>query len=398
MKTQRHILVLNSGSSSFKFSLYEFDSLTSVVHGAVSALGTEDASISLVSENKTKEHRIRRADHREAIEQLLDLLEHQGFPLDQVAAAGHRVVHGGERFHSSVIIDDHVIEGIRTCIPLAPLHNPANLQGIEVLYGLRPDLVQVAVFDTAFHQTLPEKAFLYALPLDLYRQHQVRRYGFHGTSHRYVSQRVVDALQLSTENHQLLVAHLGNGCSATAIINGRSVDTTMGLTPLEGMMMGTRSGDVDPGLHQYLHQQLGWDLATITQKLNKESGLAGVSGISHDMRKVYAQALRGNAQAKLAFELFCFRAAKAIGALAVSLSRIDALVFTGGIGEHHPETRSAILKHLTVFGFQVDETHNAVHGTNNDGIISVKDATCAMVVPTDEEKMIAQDCQKLVSD
>lgn len=399
MKDTQYILVFNSGSSSFKFALFQLDELNSVISGSASCLNTESAIIELRDSGQAKEKRLPGADHRMAIDQLLSLLaEEFNASLTQIAVAGHRVVHGGEYFHSSVLIDENVIASIRECVALAPLHNPASLVGIEALRQLQPALPQVAVFDTAFHQTLPKKAFLYALPYELYHQHRVRRYGFHGTSHRYVSQRAVAELKLPIDDHQLLVAHLGNGCSATAIVNGKSVDTTMGLTPLEGLVMGTRSGDVDPGLHHYLHDQLGWDLQTTTEMLNKKSGLLGVSGVSHDMRSVFEQASRGHVRAKQAFELFCFRAAKALAALAASLTRIDALIFTGGIGEHHSESRAEILRQLHILGFRLDEQRNRRHGRGTQGIISTAESVCAMVIPTDEERMIAEDCKVLLAD
>ncbi len=390
------IMVFNSGSSSFKFSLFSVDE-TLLLHGIADKLGHDDAYIEL-RRGKDRQHvAITGATHRQAISKLIDILPTFDIQFRDIAIVGHRVVHGGEKFSRSVLIDDQVREQIATCNSLAPLHNPKNLLGIEIMQDLSPELPQVAVFDTAFHQTLPQNAFLYAIPWNLYQQLGVRRYGFHGTSHRYVAQSAMDQLALDRDDSQLLTAHLGNGCSACAIVNGRSVDTTMGLTPLEGLMMGTRSGDVDPSLHEFLQERLDWSTARTTEMLNHESGLLGLSQKSNDMRTVYAAALAGDQQCKLAFDVFCFRVARQLSALAVSLQRIDALVFTGGIGENHAPTRAAVIQQMSLFGFKLDSAGNAEHGRNRRGLITTPDSTRACVVKTDEELMIARDCIQLLA-
>ncbi|MCB0033201.1 MAG: acetate/propionate family kinase, partial [Anaerolineales bacterium] len=273
----------------------------------------------------------------------------------------------------------------------APLHNPANVLGIKTAQALFPDTPQVAVFDTAFHQTLPSHAYLYAIPYELYEEQAVRRYGFHGTSHRYVTQKAAELLGQPYNELALISAHLGNGCSATAVLDGRSIDTTLGLTPLEGLVMGTRSGDVDPSLHQFLRDTVGYDLDQTTTMLNKQSGLLGLSGLSNDMRTLIEAAAHGHERAQLALNVFVYRLAKAIGALAVPLGRIDALIFTGGIGEHAALIRQWVIEQLTIFGFELDKSLNKIHGQGNSGIITAPNSPVAMVIPTDEEVMIARD-------
>lgn len=390
------VMVFNSGSSSFKFSLFSTDEML-LLNGIADKLGHDDAYIEIRGSNNSHRVAVAGATHRQAIAKLIDMLPRFNIEFRDIAIVGHRVVHGGERFSGSVLIDKKILGQIAGCNSLAPLHNPKNVLGIEIMQDLSPGLAQVAVFDTAFHQTLPETAFLYAVPWKLYKQLGVRRYGFHGTSHRFVSHSAVDQLQLDPNDSQLLTAHLGNGCSACAIVNGRSVDTTMGLTPLEGLMMGTRSGDVDPSLHEFLHERLDWSPARTTKMLNRESGLLGLSQKSNDMRTVYAAALEGDQQCKLAFDVFCFRVARQLGALAVSLQRIDALVFTGGIGENHAPTRAAIIQQMSLFGFELDSAGNAEHGKNRRSLITTPDSTRACVVNTDEELMIARDCIHLLA-
>ncbi|WP_075187791.1 acetate/propionate family kinase [Teredinibacter haidensis] len=398
----QYVLVFNSGSSSFKFSLFSTDSTaaleqTPLLNGLAERLNTPEAAMRLVAADGSRQDLNFPADHQKAIETLVEKMPEFGLNFADVAVVGHRVVHGGERFSESVLICDKAMEDMRACSELAPLHNPANILGIELIRELYPELPQVAVFDTAFHQTLPRKAFLYPIPYSLYRDHGIRRYGFHGTSHRYVSETAIKQLELSEDDNQLLVAHLGNGCSATAVVNGKSVDTTMGLTPLEGLVMGTRSGDVDPSLHQYLQETLGWSLSKITDMLNRESGLLGLSELSNDMRTLYTAAEDEDHEgAALAIEVFCFRLARQLAALATSLTRIDALVFTGGIGEHNASTRTRVLEQLAIFGFNVDLDRNEVNGETFGGVISCEGSTVAMVVKTNEEAMIARDALLLV--
>jgi acetate kinase len=277
------------------------------------------------------------------------------------------------------------------------LHNPANVLGIRTAQRLFPGLPQVAVFDTAFHQTLPRRAYLYAVPYNLYKEHAIRRYGFHGTSHRFVTQRAASLLGKATSECAFVSVHLGNGCSACAVLAGKSVDTTMGLTPLEGLVMGTRSGDIDPGLHAHLKDQLGWTLDHITDVLNSHSGLLGLSGLSNDMRELIDAGAAGNERARLAIEVFCYRLAKAIAALFVSLGRLGTVIFTGGIGENAPSIRARVVQQLAVFGFELDPERNQAHGASSNGRITRDGDRIAMVVPTDEELMIARETLAVLS-
>jgi acetate kinase len=307
------------------------------------------------------------------------------------------VVHGGEWFTSSIRVDDAVIAAVRSLSHLAPLHNPANLAGIEAVRAVLPDLPQVAVFDTAFHQTMPPHAFRYAVPEEWYTEHGVRRYGFHGISHRFVSEQAASMLARPPGGLRLVTAHLGNGCSATAVRDGVSVDTTMGLTPLEGLVMGTRSGDVDPGLLSYLAGRTGLNADELTRALNVDSGLEGLSGVGHDMRTVAAAAAGGNERARLALEVFVHRLSKAIAGLVVGLQRLDALVFTGGIGENSAVVRSLVLGRLGFLGLAEDVRANADHGRRTGGRISVAGPVLALVVPTDEELLIARDTALVIA-
>ena len=307
------------------------------------------------------------------------------------------MVHGGAQFTASVRVDDEVIAAIRSFSRLAPLHNPANLAGIEAVAAARPDLPQVAVFDTAFHQTMPPAAYRYAVPEPWYTRYGVRRYGFHGTSHRFVSGRAADLLGRPLGELRLVTAHLGNGCSATAVRDGESVDTTMGLTPLEGLVMGTRSGDVDPGVFGYLAGVASLTVGQLTDALNTASGLAALSGVGNDMRAVEAAAAGGDAHARLALDVFVHRLAKAVAALVTNLDRLDALVFTGGIGEHSVTVRSMVLARLGFLGLAEDPPANARHGRDTGGRISLPATALALVVPTDEELMIARDTARLIT-
>jgi len=306
-------------------------------------------------------------------------------------------VHGGERFTSSVRVDDTVIAAVRSFIHLAPLHNPANLAGIEAVRDLLPDLPQVAVFDTAFHQTMPPHAYRYAVPEEWYTRHGVRRYGFHGISHRFVSEQAAIMLDRPPGELRLVTAHLGNGCSATAVRDGVSVDTTMGLTPLDGLVMGTRSGDVDPGLLSYLAGRTRMNVDELTRSLNTDSGLQGLSGVGNDMRTVVGAAADGNERAQLALDVFVHRLSKAIAGLIVGLQRLDVLVFTGGIGENSAVVRSLVLSRLGFLGLAEDAQANAGHGRETGGRISLAGRVLALVVPTDEELLIARDTVRVIA-
>ncbi len=390
-------LVINSGSSSLKFALIEAGSGRVSQQGLAERLGTQMARLRTHGRDgeggeTDAEKALPGAGHAEALEEILAQLGSR-----RPDAVGHRVVHGGETFSQSVVLDDEVVERIRACNDLAPLHNPANLLGIEIARRRFPTLKQVAVFDTAFHQTLPPRAFMYAVPYELYERHRVRRYGFHGTSHAFVAGEAAQRLGKPLEELQLVTAHLGNGCSACAIKGGRSVDTTMGLTPLEGLVMGSRSGDVDPNLHQFLADQTGQSLAQITDLLNRESGLLGLSGTSNDMRTLLDARGRGDARAALAIDVFCYRLAKSLLGLCAALERIDALVFTGGIGEHAAAIRAETLAQLRLLGPLVDPARNAAHGAATAGRITADGSPLlSLVIPTNEELVIARETARLL--
>ena len=315
---------------------------------------------------------------------------------DQLIAIGHRVVHGGEKFSHSVLIDDAVISAIQECVALAPLHNPAHLAGIEAAKSAFPKLPQVAVFDTAFHQSMPRHAYVYALPFVLYRDHGIRRYGMHGTSHRFVTERAAEMLNLSLDEVNIISAHLGNGASITAVHNGRSVDTSMGLTPLEGLVMGTRSGDVDPGLLMHLGSRMDYCLKEINDLLNKKSGLLGISELSNDCRTLEQAASDGHDGAKLALDIFCYRLAKYIGSYHAVLPQVDALVFTGGIGENSTLIREKVMTQLGGMGYAVDAERNARARFGEEGPISTDESAVTLVIPTNEEWVIARDAAELV--
>ena len=390
----RNILVINCGSSSIKFALVNEAQETFILSGLAERLGSPEAVLHWQQGEHKDSLVLSGADHRLALSHLL--------PIVQQAAAGalhgigHRVVHGGEYFSSATRLDAVSLQAIRQVAPLAPLHNPANLQGIEAAMKLFPDLVQVAVFDTAFHQSLPEHAYRYAVPEALYREHGVRRYGFHGTSHRYVSQKAAQMAGLPADASSWLVAHLGNGCSTCAVENGHSLDTSMGLTPLEGLVMGTRSGDVDPNLHSHLARTLGWSLEQIDAMLNKDSGLLGLSGLSNDMRTLEQAREQGHAGASLAIEVFCYRLAKSLAAMSCALRRLDGLIFTGGIGENSALIRSRTLDHLSLLGLKLDAQANARCVRGVAGAIHAEGHTRVLVVPTNEERQIALDTLALL--
>jgi len=389
---QRLVLVLNCGSSSIKFAVIDPRIESTVMSGLVQCIGANDASLRYTVNNQTENCALPHIDYRGALQKILHLVNVQEFA-KSILAVGHRVVHGGENFTRSTIINDEILTAIRACTPFAPLHNPANLIGIEEAQKFFNYYPQVAVFDTAFHQTMPKHAYIYPLPYELYAKEKIRRYGFHGTSHRFVSQKAARLLNLSLVNTAFIVAHLGNGCSAAAILNGESIDTTMGFTPLEGLVMGTRSGSIDPGVFAYFAKSLGYDIHMAIEMLNKKSGLLGISQKYSDMRAIEAAMQQGDELSTLAFEIFCYRLAKDIAALSVPLGRIDALIFTGGIGENSVLVRANTLHWLKGFGFQIDNARNAMHGKATGGIITKQESTVAlaMVVPTNEELLIAQD-------
>jgi acetate kinase len=393
--SQSAILVINNGSSSLKFSILDPKSETVLSSGIAERIGTEQGLLKLFDLEQVKhEEKLPLADHRSAMLRVIEILSKRG--KFDCRAIGHRVVHGGEYFRDPVLITDSVLKMIEELAVLAPLHNPANALGIRVAGELFPGKPQVAVFDTAFHQTLPPYAFHYAIPYEQYEKYRIRRYGFHGTSHHYVTLEAARKLGKPYGQTQFISAHLGNGCSATAVRNGQSVDTTMGLTPLEGLVMGTRSGDVDPSLLLFLQELQGLRLVEIIEILTKKSGLLGVSGVSQDMRSVIAAADDGNARAKLAIDLFCHRLARAILGLASSLTSIDAVIFTGGIGENSAFVRSKVLSHLTILHPEIDPKLNDQNGKNSNGRITTGSGLLCLVIPTNEELMIARETDRLV--
>jgi len=383
------ILVINSGSSSIKFSLIEVESKQVLISGLAEKLGLQDASITVKTGGK-ETVALSRHDHVGAMEAVLaSLRQHQ--LIDKVAAVGHRVVHGGEHFKSATRITADVIANIEKCSAYAPLHNPAHLEGIKAAMTFAADVPHVAVFDTAFHQTMSPTSFLYALPYSFYQEHGIRRYGFHGTSYRYVCGEAARLLDIPLENSALVVAHLGNGASATAILNGKSVDTTMGFTPLEGLIMGTRSGDLDPSLVAYMAEITETSATDIVRLLNKKSGLLGISELSSDVRELQKAAEDGHAGAILAIEMFVHRLAKYIGALSTCLPRVDALVFTGGIGENSSLIRGKTIQRLASIGYALDEEMNETRVGDNQGLITLTTSVKAVMINTNEELMIALD-------
>ena len=386
------VLVLNSGSSSVKFALVDPGSGQRMTDGLAERVGTPEAVLRIRrSPDDTVTERLADSSYRTIMARILG-----GLPEARLAGVGHRVVHGGEQFTRSALVDDEVVAAIGLVSHLAPLHNPANLAGIEAVRAVRPGLPQVAVFDTAFHQTMPASAFRYAVPEEWYTGYGVRRFGFHGTSYRFVSERAAVLLGRPLGELRLVVTHLGNGCSAAAIRDGVSVDTTMGLTPLEGLVMGTRSGDVDPGIFGYLTEQTGQNAAELTETLNTRSGLLGLSGTSNDMRTIQDAAADGDERARLALDVFVHRLAKAIAGLVTSLEQLDALVFTGGIGENSSLVRGLVLGRLGFLGLAEDPVANARHGRDTGGWISRPGPVQALVVPTDEELLIARDTARLI--
>ena len=400
------ILVLNCGSSSIKFQLIETDSELiesdtdrCIAKGSVDRIGTDEATLKVsVPPNPTRSTTEEILDHQTALTRAIAALKecHAVADISQIQAVGHRVVHGGERFAASVVIDEGVEEEIQQCIELAPLHNPHNLRGYYVARKVMPQVPQVAVFDTAFHQSIPPHAYLYGLPYSYYRRYHIRRYGFHGTSHRYVAFRYRKIFGKARDEANLITAHLGNGCSITAIDKGHSIDTSMGFTPQEGLLMGTRCGDIDPAALFYIMSKDELTLHDMSTLLNKFCGLYGISGESNDMRELMTASAKGDEQAKLAIEVFCYRIKKYIGAYSAALGRVDGLVFTGGIGENSPAIRALACEGLTALGIQIDAARNeAVMG--KEGEISTEGSRIrVMVIPTNEELLISRDTFRAV--
>jgi acetate kinase len=394
------ILVLNSGSSSVKYQFIDVKNRSILAKGVIDRVGMSD---SVVTHERYDGDKVKISaevlDHQTAIEYVLAVLlsKNHGVIQDksEIEAVGHRVVHGGESFSESVLIDDRVMNEIRENIELAPLHNPHNLRGIQAVLKHLPGTPQVAVFDTAFHQKMPPQAFLYGIPYLLYRRYKIRRYGFHGTSHFYVSQKVAELLGKPISELKIITAHLGNGCSMAAVDRGVSVDTTMGFTPLEGLLMGTRSGDLDPSIILHVVGREGLSLAEANTLLNKHSGLLGISGLTSDMREIVSEKKAGNRQAELAFQVFSYRVKKYIGAYAAAMGGLDALVFTGGIGENSPDVRAESCRDLSFLGIEVDEARNN-SGEKDKPISSDASRVKVYALPTNEELVIALDTMRIV--
>jgi acetate kinase len=400
------ILVLNCGSSSLKFQLIETDADRMadnrdelLAKGLIERIGSAKSVVNCGTPSGGSSRAEKPIpDHRAGIQAAFSFLFDSGVLRDfsEIEGVGHRMVHGGEDFRESVIIDAAVVQAIQRCAELAPLHNPPNLRGYEASRELLPEVPHVAVFDTAFHSTIPKKAYLYALPYDLYEKHRVRRYGFHGTSHRFVAGRFAQLEHTAPANLNLITVHLGNGCSVTAVQGGHSIDTSLGLTPLEGLIMGTRPGDVDPGVLLFLERQLGMDAASLDEVLNRKSGLLGVSGVSNDMRDLLRHGEDGNSRARLAVEMFCYRVRKYIGAYFAALGRVDAVLFTGGIGENAAPVRAQSCVGLESLGIALDLEANAKAIGREARISSGESRTAVWVVPTNEELLIARDTVRCI--
>lgn len=396
------ILVLNCGSSSVKYKLFDMERQEVMAQGGVEKLGLPGSFLKFTMPNGEKvvlEKEL--PEHNVAIQFILSILTHEKYgcikSYNEIDAVGHRVVHGGEKFSSSVQITNEVIGKVVECIDLAPLHNPPNLKGIRAMESLIPGIPQVAVFDTAFHQTMPDYAYMYGLPYSLYKKYGIRRYGFHGTSHRFVSQRACDVLGVPYEKQRIITAHIGNGGSITAIKDGKSIDTTMGLTPVEGLLMGTRCGDVDAGALSFIMDKEGLNAAGLSDLINKQSGVMGLSNISSDMREIEAAIEEGDKKAILTMNVFNYRIKKYIGAYAAALGGLDILVFTGGVGENQWSTRTEVCRDMEFMGIKLDEAKND-HMRGKEMVISTPDSkVTVIVVPTDEELTIAKDTLEIQS-
>jgi acetate kinase len=396
------ILVLNCGSSSIKYKLFDMTSKEVMAQGGIEKVGLKGSFLKFTMPNGEKVQLDKDIpEHTVGIEFILNTLVDAKYgcikSLDEINAVGHRVVHGGEKFNSSVLITKEVIDMIVACIDIAPLHNPANLKGIDAISKILPKVPQVGVFDTAFHQTMPQYAYMYALPYEQYEQYGIRRYGFHGTSHRYVSKRAAEFLGVDYNKTKMITAHIGNGGSITAIENGKSIDTSMGMTPVEGLMMGTRAGDLDLGVVSFLMEKEKLTAKTFADLVNKKSGLLGISGVSSDMRDLEAAIEAGNQRAELAVEMFDYHVKKYIGSYAAALNGVDVLVFTGGIGENDVNVRREVCHGLTYLGVELDEELNNKSRGKEVEISTKNSKVRVVVIPTDEELTIASDTLEIVS-
>jgi len=395
----KKVLVINAGSSSLKYQLIDMKDESVIAKGIVERIGSEGSMLTHKPDGKDKmviKQDLK--DHMEAIKLVLDALTNREYGvvknMSEIRAVGHRVLHGGEKFTGSFIINDEVLDAIRENIELGPLHNPANIMGIEACQKIMPGVPMVAVFDTAFHQTMPEQAYLYGLPMEVYEKYKVRRYGFHGTSHKYVSLRVAEILHKDVKDLKIITCHLGNGSSITAIDGGKSVDTSMGITPLEGLVMGTRSGSIDPTIVQFLMRKMDMNIDEMLDYLNKQSGVLGLSGVSSDFRDLWEAAHNGNERAKIALHVFCYRIKKYIGAYAAAMGGVDVIAFCGGVGENDWDVRALSVEGLEFMGIKLDLDANLFKG--KERIISEPDSkVTVMVVPTNEELMIARETYEM---
>jgi len=395
------ILVLNCGSSSVKYKLIDTDGNNVMAEGGVEKIGLHDGFLKYkLSDGSKAIKELGLTDHKGAVKAVLDILTDPELgcikSYDEIDAVGHRVVHGAEKFSKSVLLTDEVIQQVKDCYDLAPLHNPANVTGIEAVEEILPGIKQVGVFDTAFHQTMPAKSYMYALPYRFYKEDGVRRYGFHGTSHRYVSGRVCEILGVDINTQKIITCHIGNGGSITAVLNGKSVDTSMGLTPTEGLMMGTRVGDVDPGALTFLMKKHNLSVDDLQKIINKESGVLGVTGMSSDMREIEAADKNGVERAQLALSMYEQRITKYVGAYAAEMGGVDIIVFTGGVGENQTGVRENVCAPLAFMGVEIDKAVNDVTRGTETIISTPSSKVKVVVVPTDEELMIARDTEALV--
>jgi len=398
-----NILVINAGSSSLKYQLYDMTTEDVLAKGRVERIGMDSSILTHEVDHQPEVREVSEIlDHTTAIKKVLDMLTHKKFGvlrnIQDIQAVGHRVVHGGESFSESVVVDQQVKLEIRQLFDLAPLHNPAHMMGISAVEANLPEVTQTVVFDTAFHQTMPPSSYLYAIPTVLYRKHKIRRYGFHGTSHDYVSRRAAEFLERPLKELKLVSCHIGNGASCCAILHGKSYDTSMGMTPLEGLMMGTRSGDLDPAVVPFTINKEDLTLNEVNSMLNKHSGLLAISGVSSDMREIVDSMKEGNENARLAFEMYAYRIRKYIGAYIAAMDGVDAIVFTAGVGENSDVLRKAICEKLTFFGVEFDDDRNAVRSSEPRRITTDDSKVQVLVVPTNEELLIARDTYKLVLD
>ena len=394
------ILVINAGSSSLKYQLIDMQDESVIAKGLVERIGIEGSKLTHKYDGKEFELTVPMKDHSAAMKHVLDALmdaEHGVIKsIDEIGAVGHRVLHGGDKFTASCIIDQPCLDAIEECIPLGPLHNPANLIGIRACQSVMPGTPMVAVFDTAFHQTMPKTAYMYGVPYEFYEKYHIRRYGFHGTSHRFVSARAIELLGLKGKESKIIVCHLGNGSSLSAVVNGKCVDTSMGLTPLEGVLMGTRSGDLDPAVVECIANNEHLTPTETLNLLNKKSGLMGLSGVSSDMRDVYTAAEAGNERAQMTLDIWAYRVKKYIGAYAAAMGGLDAVIFTAGIGENDKRSRASVCEGLEFMGIKLDPEKNNIRGVEAE--ISAADSKVKVwVIPTNEELAIARDTLELVS-